>query len=59
MSKSVEVHFSSKKLEWLSGFSAPDDWDKLSSKQQYELIEQWKQEEIDRFVDVRIEVKDD
>lgn len=57
MTKSVEVIFRSDKTEWHSGFSAPDNWDSLTESEQYDLIEQWKQDEIDRFVTVYIEVK--
>lgn len=55
--KEVEIIFRSDKTEWHSGFSAPVNWDELTPTEQYELIEQWKQDEIDRFVTVYIEVK--
>lgn len=55
--KTVNVYFSSKKLDWQSEFSAPDNWDELSSSEQFDLIEEWKQNEIDRFVSVDIVVE--
>jgi len=57
MTKSVEIRFISKKLDWESGFDAPENWDELSTSEQQELIYQWREEAIDSYVDCYVEVK--
>lgn len=57
MGKEVNIIFTSQKTEWHSGFAAPENWDELTPYQQGCLISQWREREIDRFVEVYIEVK--
>lgn len=59
MSKSVNITFKSEKTHWESGFDAPENWDELSDNEQYNLIEQWRQEAIDSYVKCYVEVVDE
>ena len=56
MSRQVQIVFTSKKTHWESGFEAPENWDSYSDERKQELIEFWRQQQIDNFVTCDVEV---